>query len=75
MTQVVVNIEKPSVIAIFKKMVALMDGVSIAKPARPSAKAKERKCGLDLALEDVREGRINTFDSVEDMMKDLMSEE
>lgn len=71
MTQVVVNIENPSVLAVFKKMVALMDGVSIAKPARTSAKAKERKCGLDLALEDVREGRINKYNSVEELFDKL----
>lgn len=71
MTQVVVNIENPSVLSVFKKMVGLMNGVSIAKPVRRKAKAKEEKCGLDLALEDVRAGRINKYDSVEELFDKL----
>ncbi len=33
---------------------------------------KERKNSLDIALEDVRAGRVHTAESVEDMMKQIL---
>ena len=75
MTQVVVNIEDPSVLSVFKKMVALMNGVSIAKPVRKIRKVKEKKCGIDLALEAAHGEPLYSFDSVDDMMDDLLREE
>lgn len=37
--------------------------------------AKEKKNGLDAALDDIREGRVYHADSVEDMFKDILGED
>lgn len=63
MTQLTINIEDKSILPHLKKILNAIEGVSIAKPE------KKRKCGLDEAYEDVRAGRINHADSVDDLFK------
>lgn len=63
MEQLIINIEDRSILPSLKKILNALDGVSIAK------KAGRKKSGLDKALEDVREGRVNQYDSAEEMFK------
>ncbi|WP_300503981.1 hypothetical protein [uncultured Duncaniella sp.] len=64
MTQLVLNISDPSVLPTLKKVVKAFNGVTIAPK-----KEKKAKCGLDEALEDVREGRVSgPFNSFDEML-------
>jgi hypothetical protein len=62
MTQLTINVDDRAILPHLKKVLSALDGVSIAKPAR-----RKRRCGLDEALDDVRAGRINHYDSAEDL--------
>jgi hypothetical protein len=62
MTQLTINVDDRAILPHLKKVLSAIDGVSIAKPAR-----RKRRCGLDEALDDVRAGRINHYDSAEDL--------
>jgi hypothetical protein len=46
-----------------------IDGVSIAQPAR-----RKLRCGLDDALDDVRAGRINHYDSAEGLFQQILGD-
>lgn len=53
-----------------KKAIALMRGVKSVTMPR-----KKRMCGLDLALQDVEEGRVTRWNSVEEMFEHLNKED
>ncbi|MDE6222363.1 MAG: response regulator [Muribaculaceae bacterium] len=63
MTQLTINIENAAILPHLKKILAAIDGISIAKPT------KRKKSGLEEAYEDVKENRVNTYNSVEDFYK------
>lgn len=63
MTQLTINIENVAILPHLKKILAAIDGISIAKPA------KKKKSGLEEAYDDVRANRVNTYDSVDDFYK------
>ena len=67
MTQITLKIEKPSVLQLIKKLISELDGVTIVK-------TKRRKTGIDLALEDIKAGRLNRAENVDDLMKQLMAD-
>lgn len=69
MTQLVLNIENPSILPSLKKVLNALDGVSIAKMA------KKRKCKseLQLAIEEAKRGEVTRWDSVEDLIAHLES--
>lgn len=60
MTQLIINVEDPKLLAPLKKILNAMNGVSIVK-------TKRRRCGLDEALDDVRKGRVRIYKSAQDM--------
>lgn len=65
MTQLVINVEDESILPSLKRILSAIEGISIIKPA------KKKKSGLDEALDDVEKGRINHYESVEDLFKAL----
>ena len=67
MTQLVLNISDPSVLPTLKKVVKAFNGVTIAPK-----KEKKAKCGLDEALEDVREGRVYAAESTDDLFHKIL---
>ena len=52
----------------FLKIVELMNGVTVVKP---QTKSRQKKCGLDEALEDVKAGRVSEYASVDDFFKEM----
>lgn len=67
MTQLVLNIDDPSILPTLKRVVKAFKGVTIERLE------KKHKCALDEALEDVRAGRVyGPFNSVDDLMAHLM---
>lgn len=65
MIQLTINIENKSVRPQLMKVLNTFEGVSIVE-----IKGNET-CGLDVALNDLKEGRITRYDSVNDMFKNL----
>ena len=68
MTQLTLQFENDTIKKHFLKIVELMNGVSVVKP---QAKTKTKKCGLDLALDDVACGRVSEYASVDDFFKEM----
>ena len=67
MTQLVLNIDDPSVLPTLKRVVKAFKGVSIDRLE------KKHKNSLDEALEDVRAGRVyGPFNSVDELMTHLL---
>ncbi|MDE6443337.1 MAG: hypothetical protein K2K64_02790 [Muribaculaceae bacterium] len=65
MTQLIINIENKSILPHLKKILNALDGVSIAK------NTSKPKGSLDKALKELKEGKIERFDSVNDLFQDL----
>ena len=68
MTQLTLQFENNAIKNHFLKIVELMNGVSVVKP---QPKSKSKKCGLDEALDDVKEGRVSEYASVDDFFKEM----
>ena len=68
MTQLTLQFESNAIKNHFLKIIELMNGVSVVKP---QPKAKSKKCGLDEALDDVKEGRVSEYASVDDFFKEI----
>lgn len=62
MTQLIVNIEDKTLVPSIRKILSSIQGVTVKR--QPI-----RKCGIDEAIEDLREGRVNHYDSVDDLFK------
>ncbi len=65
MTQITLTITDPKEASLIKKLLAKFDSVTISRPSR------KRKTGIDVALEDVKAGRVTRYDSVEDFFKEM----
>jgi hypothetical protein len=69
MTQFTLNVDDIAILPHLKKVLSAIDGVSIAQPAR-----RKLRCGLDDALDDVRAGRINHYDSAEGLFQQILGD-
>ena len=65
MTQLIINVEDAALIPSLRKILGSIKGISIAE------ESKTKKNGLQLALEDAREGRVNHYDSADALFKTL----
>lgn len=63
MTQIVLNVDNPSLVSSLKKVLSTMKGVSIASPQKLSSYEKSKM--------EVEQGQINTYDSVDQMFEKL----
>lgn len=63
MTQLILNIESPSVARAIKALVKNIAGVEIV-----GAKLRKKKNGFELAMEDVKNGRLIEYSSVKEMI-------
>lgn len=66
MTQLILNIDDPSILPTLKRVVKAFKGVTIDRPE------KKHKCSLDEALEDVRAGRVYSAESTDDLFKTIL---
>ncbi len=67
MTQLTINIEDKSILPHLKKILNALEGVTIAKPAK-----KNKKSGIEQALEDVKAGRVTQCKDVDDMFHQIL---
>ncbi len=63
MTQIILNIENQSIAKAILSLVRNISGVEVVSSGR-----RKRKTGLELALEDVKEGRVTEYASVKDLI-------
>ncbi|MDE6856523.1 MAG: hypothetical protein K2J34_08675, partial [Muribaculaceae bacterium] len=63
MTQIILNIESPSVARAIKALVRNIAGVEIVR-----TKLKKNKTGFELAMDDVKAGRLTEYSSVKEMI-------
>lgn len=63
MTQLVLNIESPSVARAIKALVKNIAGVEVV-----GTKPKRKKTGFELAMEDVNNGQVIEYSSVKEMI-------
>jgi vacuolar-type H+-ATPase subunit D/Vma8 len=67
MTQLTINIEDKSILPHLKKILNALEGVTIAKPTK-----KNKKSGIEQALEDVKAGRVTQCKDVDDMFHQIL---
>lgn len=63
MTELLIEVENESILLSLRKVLGGMDGVKVKRTSR------RKKTGLELALEDVREGRVTEWISVDEMFQ------
>ena len=63
MTQIILNIESPSVARAIKALVRNIAGVEIVR-----TKLKKNKTGFELAMDDVKAGRLTEYSSIKEMI-------
>ncbi|MDE6695794.1 MAG: hypothetical protein K2K25_02845 [Muribaculaceae bacterium] len=64
MTQLILNIESPSVARAIKSLVKNIAGVEVV-----GLRSKKKKSGFELAMDDVKAGRLTEYSSVEEMIE------
>lgn len=67
MTQITLQFENAAVMRHLMKLVELMKGVSVVKVV-----STPKKSGLDMALEDIQEGRVYKAKDTEDLFKKIL---
>ena len=65
MEQIILKIEDKRILPSLKKILSLINGVSIVHPKQ------KKKSQLELAREDVKKGRVISYSSKEDLFNDL----
>ena len=66
MEQIIINVENKSILPSLKRVLNSIEGITIVRHK------KTKKCGLDEALEDVKEGRVTHYESAEAKLNDLV---
>ena len=71
--QILVNIEDMSMLKDIKKAISLLKGVASVKVKRATKKDYDitKTAGYREAMDDVKNGRVTTYDSVEDLFQKL----
>ena len=67
MTQLIINIENPAILPSLKKVLSALDGVSIVNPI----KKRKNKTGLDMAIEEVRNGDVTHWESADALIEHI----
>jgi len=65
MTQLTVSIEDVTMLEQIKQAISLLRGVSSVTLKRP------RKTSMDRAIEDIEQGRVYKYDSLDDLIKEI----
>lgn len=68
MTQLTVSIEDVSMLDQIKQAISLLRGVSSVTLKR------SKKTSMDRAIEDIEQGRVYKYDSLDDLIKEIENE-
>ena len=71
--QILVNIEDMSMLKDIKKAISLLKGVASVKVKRTTKKEYDitKTAGYREAMDDVKNGRVTTYDSLKDFYKEM----
>ncbi len=70
--QITLNIENVGIIPSLRKVLNLMEGVTIVKTPKAVVKNRARKLTpYEQSLKDLREGKVTTYKSAEDFYKEM----
>ena len=70
--QIVLNIENTGIVASLRKVLSLMDGVTIVDTPKTHTKKAERKLTpYEQSMDDLKRGRVTTYNCVEDFYKEM----
>jgi hypothetical protein len=64
MTNLTIQIENNSILDSSKRILSAIEGVTIVSQS-------EQKCGLDEAIDDVKNGRVTEYENVDEMFRKL----
>ena len=67
MTQLTVSIEDVSMLDQIKQAISLIRGVSSVTLKR----SRKTKTSMDRAIEDIKQGRVYKYDSLDDLIKEI----
>ena len=65
-TQILVDVEDASMLKDIKKAISLMRGVT-----KVSLPRRKRYSAYELSMRDLKEGRVNSYDSVDDFFQKM----
>lgn len=68
--QLILNVEDSKILTSLRKVLAAMKGVTIVNPSHAKSK-KARLTSYEQAREDICEGRVNTYKSLDDFYKKM----
>ncbi len=73
MTQLTVNIEDVSMLEQIKQAISMLRGVVSVKEKKTKPKEYDitKTAGFREAMDDIEHGRVTTYDSVDDLFKEL----
>lgn len=63
MAELLIEVENESFLSSLRKVLSSMDGVKVKRASQ------RKETGLELALEDVKEGRVTEWNSVDEMFQ------
>jgi hypothetical protein len=63
MTQLIINVENKAILPSLRKVLKSIEGISVER-----ATTKKRKCGLDIALDDIRAGRVHKAKNIDELL-------
>ncbi len=70
--QIILNIENDSIIPSLRKVLSLIEGVSIVKKPKTKNRSKKKKLTpYEQAMDDLCNGRVTTYDNAEDFFKEI----
>ena len=64
-----ITLEENAMVSEIKRAIKMIKGISAVKLVRSKT---PRKSGIELALDDVKKGRVKTWSSVDDMFNTLL---
>ena len=64
--QMIVSVEDASMLKELKRAISLMRGVT-----KVSIPKRKRCSSYDLSMQDIKDGRVNSYDSVDDFFKQM----
>lgn len=73
MTQLTVSVEDVTMLEQIKQAISLLRGVVSVKVKKTKPKAYDitKTAGFREAMDDIEHGRVSTYDSVDDLFKEL----
>ena len=71
MATIVLNVPDESLVSKIKQACKMLQGVASVKVQRPKSEDITKTAGYKEAMEDIRLGRVSTYESVDQLLEEL----